>query len=1075
MQQNTTCSTTCPLSTDSSLLYQDFLFDSSLTITGVQITLSEFTGDSPGLHILQLPSSGAFVSTVRSQNQASCFAPNPSNTSFTGSWEEKVVPTNISGTTELVLVSDVAVGTSVSSGPSFTWIPYVSASGNYDIFMVIPGCTNMQDCASRTLVKVTLFPGNGLNPSVMTVDQTNTDNASISIYSGPILPSSPDFVTTVTMTLADSPVGTGLNGMCKIVADQIQLVLTSANATTTSSNGSSSGSASGSNEGFGFFEWPLSSTASVDATSTLANSTETAADLAAIDLFNGIGVSRTIRPEPSSLPATLRHLKMRITLMTDNATFLSFFDGQNWTTLASTLQQETIISQLAMVPLQDTHAANSIIESDQMLMISGSLDDSSFGNASSALFDGASFIPYIVSSTVSGSAGSVYFVDFLATGVLILISIAIAAGVVFLLVLIGILWTLFARCDREDKVKQFNAGAEDDESIHHCPSSLLKHINAATRGNIIGAKEERIEGDGMEPEYGHDGNNYVHSDTPSAYGGTMENSRPAHARYSFDGASEGELALTAGTEVEVLDDQDHAWWYARDVEECHDFAAYLKNPTTPEDQTKTDYLLRAFCSAIPYLPKAAAKFGQDLQTKLQPMITKPSSGGIATMQEVVACLCTDVQYFTHDFSRLVALLKSCNVRLKQAIEKPGDTALTPVEMKGLLRVKEPSTEADLNSVSATSITEHVYTSLLKLHKQYSDASFRARTSRPRSYDQDGKARLLNIIQNFLTSEAIKHSQKEKESAKGHGAKPVQVNMEELVGNTDGFADSGVSSAVVQRYLAAFSTQDWLTRFNVQSFPVIIALETSPSTSLSNRASALHALLHNKHTSLLNSRFTLSALKSFEHQRKISPDAVHGYRMQPIPVAVLHRWYSLIFQDRSDYKSSQDDVEFTRYMAENFSAFDYKTQEEVIMVIKFLTMVLSTTGSHLLEVLSPSHLLSNLHSLSGSQTETNQGDSMNAKKKFDDELPFIRTSVVVGMVMLLKAHLKTLYGLSEELPFAVQPVLMSADAKEQKERFIAIWNQNGVTGEPEEEMFDPTLSIGLFVFHFISMLQKKSAK
>jgi len=167
---------------------------------------------------------------------------------------------------------------------------------------------------------------------------------------------------------------------------------------------------------------------------------------------------------------------------------------------------------------------------------------------------------------------------FLATGVVILISIAIAAGVVFLLALIGILWTLFARRDREDKVKQFDAGAEDDESIHHRPSSLLEHINAATRGTIIGAspfaqqsaekEEERIEGDGMEAEYGHDGDNYVRSDTPSAYGGAMgneETSRPAHARYSFDGAGEGELALTAGTEVEVLDDRDHAWWYARDV------------------------------------------------------------------------------------------------------------------------------------------------------------------------------------------------------------------------------------------------------------------------------------------------------------------------------------------------------------------------------------------------------------------------------------------------------------------------------------------------------------------------------
>jgi cohesin loading factor subunit SCC2 len=51
------------------------------------------------------------------------------------------------------------------------------------------------------------------------------------------------------------------------------------------------------------------------------------------------------------------------------------------------------------------------------------------------------------------------------------------------------------------------------------------------------------------------------------------------------------------------------------------------------------------------------------------------------------------------------------------------------------------------------------------------------------------------------------------------------------------------------------------------------------------------------------------------------------------------------------------------MAENFASFDYKTQEEVITVIKYLTTVLSTTGTQLLETISPSHLLAQLHSIS----------------------------------------------------------------------------------------------------------------
>lgn len=48
------------------------------------------------------------------------------------------------------------------------------------------------------------------------------------------------------------------------------------------------------------------------------------------------------------------------------------------------------------------------------------------------------------------------------------------------------------------------------------------------------------------------------------------------------------------------------------------------------------------------------------------------------------------------------------------------------------------------------------------------------------------------------------------------------------------------------------------------------------------------------------------------------------------------------------------------MAENFAAFDYKTQEEVLTVLKYLTSVLSTSGMQLVEILSPAHLLKQLH-------------------------------------------------------------------------------------------------------------------
>ncbi|KAG6853819.1 radiation sensitive protein rad9 [Blastosporella zonata] len=395
-----------------------------------------------------------------------------------------------------------------------------------------------------------------------------------------------------------------------------------------------------------------------------------------------------------------------------------------------------------------------------------------------------------------------------------------------------------------------------------------------------------------------------------------------------------------------------------------------------------------------------------------------------------------------------------------------------------------------------------------------------------SPEEESRGRLLKIMQEFLISEAAKHSAKEKETVKGKG-KASDVNMDELVGNTDGFADSGVSSAIVQRYLghildAALSQNPQIqtTAIDVlsftikqglahplQSFPVIVALETSPLPHLSNRASALHAVLHTKHASLLNTRYTVSARASFDYQKKVTSGPVRGFRAQTPPVALLQRWYFLVrekrttrqdflkalvkvFQESPSNRATQDDVDFTRYMAENFSAFDYKTQEEVFSVIKYLTMILSTTGVQLLETISPAHLLSHLRSTAPTTSGPEASDVMEGvietapaqpPAELQEKVFIMRSSVIVAMVMLLKAHLKILYSLSEDkcskfslgkksaigdkpamkrhdnvtiswerLPFAMNPILTTEDVESQKARFLDIWNEDGVSAEPEDE-------------------------
>ncbi|KAI6027546.1 hypothetical protein BKA83DRAFT_4230505 [Pisolithus microcarpus] len=541
---------------------------------------------------------------------------------------------------------------------------------------------------------------------------------------------------------------------------------------------------------------------------------------------------------------------------------------------------------------------------------------------------------------------------------------------------------------------------------------------------------------------------------------------------------------------------------------------YLKNPTSTDELVISDYLLRVFRISIPHMPKTAVKFGQDLQLVLQPMIVKPSNVG-----GVVRCLlCAgSVQHLTHDFHRLVALLK-------QAISRQSE-AMTPVEIRTLsilifivallgehcdfdkLRAERTEFASELSSVSEGPTVEHIYSSLLALYAKYTDSGLKGRIlqclgflfrARPTlmtldqsagimdaifaSPDEESRGRLLRILQDFLVSEAAKACRTAERLIPLIGASwllsPLFVGSSQ-VKNDDGVDMAHLIQAAAMEILS-FTVKQGLAH-PLQSIPVIVALETSPVVGTSARASALHATLYSKHMSLLNARFIVSARQSYEYQKTISPNNVQGYRMHPEPTALLQRWYSLVREKRTprqdflkalvksfdippSLKSTQSDIDFVRYMAENFATLDYKTQEEVLTVIKHLTSILSTSGMQVIDVVSPSHLLTQLH-------ESQLQSSFMPLDTAGLDVDVMRTSVVIGIVMLLKTYLKTLYGLSEEarlatnlatkrhanpiswdrLPFATMPLILPEDLVKHRTTFLHVWNEDGVAPEPEDAL------------------------
>ncbi len=149
----------------------------------------------------------------------------------------------------------------------------------------------MQDCASRTSVKITLSPGSGLPPVVTTLNQRVDQDTSLSVYNGPIVPSAPDFTVRVELALADQPTGTGSGGQYELIADRVQLKLISPLSGGFGGSGGGVTTPGASQTGFGLFVWDLSSSDTVNATGILPNTTITSNGQIAVQLAAAIGTS----------------------------------------------------------------------------------------------------------------------------------------------------------------------------------------------------------------------------------------------------------------------------------------------------------------------------------------------------------------------------------------------------------------------------------------------------------------------------------------------------------------------------------------------------------------------------------------------------------------------------------------------------------------------------------------------------------------------------------------------------------------------------------------------------------------
>ncbi|KAI1006923.1 Squalestatin S1 biosynthesis cluster protein [Podosphaera aphanis] len=131
--------------------------------------------------------------------------------------------------------------------------------------------------------------------------------------------------------------------------------------------------------------------------------------------------------------------------------FLMKYDGSTWSPISGLLGPQTQINGLQVLPVASNRASSGgLVSAGSVLLVLGNLDLPGFGSVSAALFNGTSFQPYILTTSLDGKSGNLsqFFTEKentfksasgkLAKGFVVLISLAFALVIIMLVIVVGL-------------------------------------------------------------------------------------------------------------------------------------------------------------------------------------------------------------------------------------------------------------------------------------------------------------------------------------------------------------------------------------------------------------------------------------------------------------------------------------------------------------------------------------------------------------------------------------------------------------------------------------------------------------
>ncbi|KAF9901320.1 Sister chromatid cohesion protein 2 [Linnemannia zychae] len=271
----------------------------------------------------------------------------------------------------------------------------------------------------------------------------------------------------------------------------------------------------------------------------------------------------------------------------------------------------------------------------------------------------------------------------------------------------------------------------------------------------------------------------------------------------------------------------------------------------------------------------------------------------------------------------------------------------------------------------------------------------------------------------------------------------------LVAKVEDHLEAGIGSSIMQRYLDRIlkcalvvdetlqaAAIDVISQVTLQALvhpmlcmPAIVALETADDATVCSRVLRIHCDLHQKHASLIYARSLECVRTAYTYQTSLRElkAGVHGYKLiaeTGQSVAQISHMYNLVSDKRQprnallfglvkvlevDLSSPEVEVDgnYARFVAENLAYLDYRTMEEVLLVVFYLNRIIAGSGMTLL------HSLTEMSSRS--RGSTSDDDSGSKKSNGKAPKPVKKNTSATATVAKSKSRPKKSNVGSEEEP------------------------------------------------------------